>query len=118
MPVNIECGFHYTTGLTEYVPESMEQRANSGCEPVVVNPLIYLRWLQAQFLTMGGNKRRMTLSHISEAMDDGADVVINCTGVHVRTLGGVHDSSVVATRGQNVVVEAPHIRKTVSVKCK
>ncbi|KAI8144782.1 hypothetical protein BJV82DRAFT_512735 [Fennellomyces sp. T-0311] len=41
-------------------------------------------------------------------------VVVNCSGLHARTLGGVEDKAVVPTRGQNVIVHASHIRKTIS----
>ncbi|KAI9248043.1 hypothetical protein BDA99DRAFT_542762 [Phascolomyces articulosus] len=94
LPSGSTFGVHYTT--------------------VAVNPGIYLKWLFSQFITMGGQYKRVTLSHIFDAMDTSVDIVVNCSGMHAKTLGGVEDKTVVPTRGQNVIVHAPHIRKTVS----
>ncbi|KAI9489979.1 hypothetical protein BDB00DRAFT_931583 [Zychaea mexicana] len=52
--------------------------------------------------------------YTTNAMDDSVDAIINCSGMHARTLGGVEDNAVVPTRGQNVIVLAPHIRKAIS----
>ncbi|KAI9274904.1 hypothetical protein EDC94DRAFT_509581 [Helicostylum pulchrum] len=40
--------------------------------------------------------------------------LINCTGLGARFLGGVQDDKVFPTRGQTVVVYAPHIKKTIT----
>jgi glycine/D-amino acid oxidase-like deaminating enzyme len=48
-------------------------------------------------------------------MTDDVDIVVNCTGLGAKDLGGVADQKMSPTRGQNVVVRAQHIRKTVSI---
>lgn len=55
-----------------------------------------------------------TITHINEAFD-GSDIVVNCTGINARFLGGVEDKSVYPTRGQTVLVRAPHITHTITV---
>lgn len=53
------------------------------------------------------------LSHIDEAFGDGTKCVFNCSGLGSATLGGVCDKLVYPTRGQVVIVNAPHINKNV-----
>ncbi|KAG0183173.1 hypothetical protein DFQ29_009249 [Apophysomyces sp. BC1021] len=99
LPLNVDVGYHFTT--------------------VLVNPQRYLQWLQSQYLTLGGKRKRLTLTHILEAtMDDenNVDVIVNCTGVHARWLGGVLDKNIVPVRVQDTVVRASHIRKAVFIK--
>ncbi|KAF7727779.1 hypothetical protein EC973_007010 [Apophysomyces ossiformis] len=99
LPPNMNAGYHFTT--------------------VVINSQRYLQWLQSQYLTLGGKRKRMTLSHILDAAVDNenvVDVIVNCTGVQARWLGGVQDSRVVPVRVQDVIVRASHIRKTVFVQ--
>lgn len=40
--------------------------------------------------------------------------LINCTGLGARFLGGVQDGALYPTRGQTVIVHAPHIKKTMT----
>jgi D-amino-acid oxidase len=56
---------------------------------------------------------RRHLLHIDEAFESGVHVVINCTGLGASTLGGVQDRQVYPTRGQVVVVKAPHVHQNV-----
>lgn len=65
-----------------------------------------------QFLNLGGLCQRQTVKDLSE-VTIGVDIVLNCTGI--RAKGLTHDDSLVATRGHNVLVKAPHIRKTMSM---
>lgn len=53
------------------------------------------------------------LTHISQAFVVGTKTVFNCTGLGARTLGGVEDSKMFPTRGQVLVVKAPHITENV-----
>lgn len=76
--------------------------------------MVYLSWLLKQFLLLGGQRKKQTLSHLSDAITDDIDIVVNCTGVRAKDLGGVADCKVTPTRGQNVIIYAPHIRTTVS----
>lgn len=53
--------------------------------------------------------KRAALKHISEAAEthhtgNKADVVVNCTGLASRTLGGVADDQVYPVRGQIMIV--------------
>lgn len=86
----------------------------------MINPERYLKWLQAQFLALGGKRKRVELKHILDAADESetVDVVVNCTGMRAAKLKGIFDSKVMPVRGQNVLVRAAHIRKTISVKSK
>lgn len=53
--------------------------------------------------------KRAILKHVSEASQahhsgKSADVVVHCTGLSARTLGGVEDLNMVPARGQTVLV--------------
>lgn len=86
----------------------------------MINPERYLKWLQAQFLALGGKRKRVELKHILDAVDDSetVDVIVNCTGMRAAKLEGIFDKNILPIRGQNVLVRAAHIRKTLSVKSK
>jgi len=56
---------------------------------------------------LGGTTERVSLSHLNDCIDSDTDVVINCTGIHARTLGGVEDLDVYPVRGQTVIVQLP-----------
>lgn len=89
LPKGMVHGYHFTT--------------------VTVNPIKYLRWLMDQFETMGGAVKVRTLRHLAEAVHVGdvpSTVVVNCTGYGARTLGGVMDRNVYATRGQTILIKA------------
>ena len=64
-----------------------------------------MKYLQKEGVSMSRNR----LSHISEAYDADTVAVVNCSGIGAQSLGGVEDSAVYPTRGQVVVVKAPHI---------
>jgi D-amino-acid oxidase len=66
--------------------------------PVVEMP-VYLDWLADTILEGGGTITRMNLSGLPE----GADVVVNCTGIAARFLAG--DPTVEPVQGQVVLVE-------------
>ena len=76
---------------------------------VCINVAIYLPWLASQCLARGVVIERATLSHINEAeglhhTGRKTDVVVNCTGLMARNLGGVMDESVIPVLGQIAVV--------------
>lgn len=55
------------------------------------------------------------LGHIDEVFNLTKNpFVINCTGLGARFLGGVSDEAVFPTRGQTIVVKAPHIKRTIT----
>ncbi|OAD02823.1 hypothetical protein MUCCIDRAFT_155983 [Mucor lusitanicus CBS 277.49] len=64
---------------------------------------------------MGGKHRKQKIDRISDVITDDVDIVVNCTGVRAKDLAGVMDAAIVPTRGQNVIIKAPHIRKTISM---
>jgi D-amino-acid oxidase len=66
--------------------------------PVVEMP-VYLRWLTGRLEELGGTLTRLNL----RALPEGADVVVNCSGLGARLLG--NDRTVVPVRGQVVYVE-------------
>lgn len=66
--------------------------------PVVEMP-VYLEWLHARVIGLGGSVTRLNLA----ALPAGGDLVVNCTGLGARLLGS--DSSVVPVSGQVVYVE-------------
>lgn len=54
---------------------------------------------------------RKKLTHISQGyLSSKTKVVFNCSGIGAKQLGGVQDTKVYPTRGQVVVVRAPHIQ--------
>lgn len=78
---------------------------NFNCPKFLHNMKEYLE-------SMGVVFERKALSHVSQAFV-GAETVFNCTGIGARKLGGVHDTNVYPTRGQVVVIKAPHIKENV-----
>ncbi|CAO3661309.1 unnamed protein product [Umbelopsis vinacea] len=80
---------------------------------VCINTPVYLKWLLSEFTALGGKVRRQTLRHIHDAAEeDGSTAsIVNCSGLQARYLGGVQDQKVFATRGQTVLVRAPHFKK-------
>ena len=51
------------------------------------------------------------LTHISQAYKPDTKVVFNCTGIGAFSLSGVKDDKVYPTRGQVVLIKAPHIKQ-------
>uniref|UniRef100_A0A1D1XJ57 D-amino-acid oxidase n=1 Tax=Anthurium amnicola TaxID=1678845 RepID=A0A1D1XJ57_9ARAE len=74
---------------------------------VSINPSTYLNYLLDTFTSLGGTIQHVNLSHLNECIGSDTDVVINCSGVHAGTLGGVEDSEVYPTRGQTVIIQLP-----------
>ena len=87
-------------------------------DTITVDPDTYLRYLQESCSKRGAHFRRASLKHIEEAFassgpipspDSGADgavdIVVNCSGLGARELGGVEDKRVNLRRGQIVLVE-------------
>ena len=76
---------------------------------VCINTSIYLPWLVSRCLEAGVIIKRAVLKHISEASKahhsgEKAQIIVNCTGLSARVLGGVEDSSLIPARGQTVLV--------------
>lgn len=69
----------------------------------------YLTYLYNQILKLGGSVRRTVISHIDEARklhhsQHEPDLIVNCTGLSSRTLGGVNDKNIYPVKGQIVVL--------------
>lgn len=73
----------------------------------------FLKSLRDYLISKGVRFQRVKLTHIAQAFLPGAKCVFNCTGNGARFLDGVKDSKVYATRGQVVVIKAPHIQENV-----
>ncbi|CAG8595846.1 3351_t:CDS:2 [Cetraspora pellucida] len=59
----------------------------------------YLYWLLNQFTSAGGKTQRIYINHINELMENNnVDVIVNCTGIGAKTLGGVDDLNVFPSR--------------------
>ncbi|RAL07941.1 FAD-dependent oxidoreductase [Aspergillus homomorphus CBS 101889] len=76
---------------------------------VCINTAIYLPWLLGQCRKKGTVIRRAVFKHVADAANAHhsgrkADVVVNCTGLSSRTLGGVQDETVYPGRGQIILV--------------
>lgn len=61
-------------------------------------PTRFLPWLTNKFLALGGELKRRTIRDLGELIDDGYEIVINCSGLGAREL--VNDDTVTAVRGQ------------------
>ncbi|MCJ1249863.1 hypothetical protein MMC30_007089, partial [Trapelia coarctata] len=76
---------------------------------VCINTAIYLPYLLSLCLRAGVHFHRAVFTHISEAANahhssQPAHIVVNCTGLSARKLGGVMDASLLPARGQTVLV--------------
>ncbi|KAK2806461.1 hypothetical protein FQN50_005879 [Emmonsiellopsis sp. PD_5] len=76
---------------------------------VCINTAVYLPWLVSQCLDNGVVLKRAVFKHISDAAyahhsGKKADLIVNCTGLSARKLGGVEDQNMYPARGQIVVV--------------
>lgn len=77
---------------------------NFNCPFFLANFKTYLEKLGVTFV-------RKELTHVSQAYLPGTHTVFNCTGLGAFSLDGVKDSKVYPTRGQVVVVKAPHVQE-------
>ncbi|KAI1911066.1 D-amino acid oxidase [Ophidiomyces ophidiicola] len=88
---------------------------NGSCfTSVCLNAPVYLAWLVSQCRKNGVVFKRAVFKHIVDAASahhsgQRADVVVNCTGLASKYLGGVEDAKMYPARGQVIVVrnEAP-----------
>ena len=86
---------------------------DSGCAftSVCVNTMVYLPWLVGRCRAAGVALQREVFAHVADAAalvppeaSGGPAVVVNCTGLGARKLGGVADTAMTPARGQVVVV--------------
>lgn len=92
-------------------PSELPAGVDSGTlfKSVCINTAIYLPYLAGCCLSLGVTLQRAAISHICSAAflhfsGMPADVIVNCTGISARKLGGVEDLNVIPARGQIVVV--------------
>ncbi|KAJ9361527.1 hypothetical protein DTO027B9_688 [Paecilomyces variotii] len=75
----------------------------------MINPVVYLVWLQTRLLKNGVQFIKRAYNHIDHVFDDFPDAaaVFNCTGLGARTLGGVEDKNVYPAKGQTILIAEP-----------
>nr|POE64903.1 lysophospholipase [Quercus suber] len=78
---------------------------------VCINTALYLPWLVSRCIAHGVTLQRGDVSHVMHAAAAAAaqhrppvDVIVNCTGLSARHLGGVEDESLYPARGQIALV--------------
>ncbi|KAF0558589.1 nucleotide-binding domain-containing protein [Gigaspora margarita] len=89
----------------EELPEGVE--FGTTYKTISINAPKYLEYLLYKFKSLGGTTQCTTVFHLHDCIDSNTDIVINCSGIHARTLGGVEDNDVYAARGQIVIVQLP-----------
>lgn len=72
---------------------------------------LFLSSLLKYVQSRGVKVQRQAVENIADAYDADTTAVVNCTGLGARSLEGVADKAVFSTRGQVVVVKAPHINE-------
>ncbi|KAK4516638.1 uncharacterized protein ATC70_011614 [Mucor velutinosus] len=121
LPENADPWFKDLVQDFEFLTEknNLPQGARLGHKytTVLINTPVYIAWLASKFKELGGEIVQRYISHIDEVFNlDNNPFVINCTGLGARFLGGVSDEAVFPTRGQTIVVKAPHIKRTITHK--
>ena len=91
----------------EEVPEGIDEVV--VFVSVCINTAVCLQWLVSQCLKNKVVFKRAIVDHIREAAnlhskDGQVDVMINCTGLGAKSLGGVEDQKLYPVRGQTVLV--------------
>ncbi|KAJ1927384.1 hypothetical protein IWQ60_002971 [Tieghemiomyces parasiticus] len=78
---------------------------------VCINTPLYLQWLRQRYEATGGRCLRVSqpISHIADLWTAHPEtkVIVNCSGLSARDLGGVRDPGVYPIRGQTLLVRAP-----------
>ncbi|KAJ3038853.1 hypothetical protein HDV00_000259 [Rhizophlyctis rosea] len=106
-------------GYSHILPTSLPPHFKAGVQfnTVTINVPKYLTYLTTTFLSLGGKFSTNTqLAHIKDAFclsNLPTVLVVNCTGLGARPLGGVEDADVYPTRGQTILVSAPQVKRTV-----
>lgn len=94
-------------GVRQCAQSELPQGYSAGygfTTPVVETP-VYLHYLMKRFCAGRGRVEQRYVSSLQDAIDKGADVVVNCTGLGAQKL--VPDGSMVPIRGQVVRVRNP-----------
>jgi glycine/D-amino acid oxidase-like deaminating enzyme len=83
---------------------------------VTINAPKHIEYLQRRLEEQYGVRFvRHKISSIQEVFDasPAARIVFNCTGNAARTMPGVEDTKCYPTRGQVVLVRAPHVQRNI-----
>ncbi|KAJ1962645.1 hypothetical protein IWQ62_003462 [Dispira parvispora] len=87
-------------------------------ETVCLNAPKYLEWLKEQVKAHGGSFLRVEkpIAHINDLWHrfPKATVLVNCSGLQARDLGGVRDTKMHPVRGQTLLVQAPSVKRTIT----
>ncbi|PIA14753.1 nucleotide-binding domain-containing protein, partial [Coemansia reversa NRRL 1564] len=89
---------------------------------LLINVPVYIRYLRNRFLSLGGKITKQRIEHIQDALQFVPNylaaatlpIVVNCTGLGSRNLGGVNDNMLYPVRGQTLLVNAPAVRCTIT----
>ncbi|KAJ8517652.1 hypothetical protein ONZ45_g5178 [Pleurotus djamor] len=106
-------------------PEELPFGAVDGVtfETITIDTPRYLRYLLAEFLSIGGLIKQATVQHVNQIIEGGinvygnggpspsADSIFVCTGLGTRVLGGVEDTTMLPYRGQTVLLRAPWVKQ-------
>ncbi|XP_043487756.1 D-amino-acid oxidase [Polistes fuscatus] len=76
-------------------------------------PTYFLPWLTNKFVALGGELKRRKIRDLGELIEDGYEIVINCSGLGAREL--VNDDTMTAVRGQVSRVKAPWVMHCILV---
>lgn len=69
-------------------------------------PVLLLPWLMEKFVVMGGKMQRRNIKTLHQLVEEGYDLIINCSGLGAREL--VADKTVTPIRGQVYrVIDSP-----------
>lgn len=106
----------YLKDYREFSPEELPVGAKYGMRFTTwnFNCPKFLKNVQKFLVSKNVSFQRKKLTHITQAFGPGTKYVFNCTGNGARFLGGVQDPNVYPTRGQVVVVKAPHINENMA----
>jgi D-amino-acid oxidase len=91
--------------FSKLIPEFKQYTNDKGqhvmeYETVCIDVPVYLAFLSSLFEKMGGIVRVQVVNDISNLWSDSTpDIVVNCSGIGARFLGGVMDEAVYPTRG-------------------
>ncbi|KAJ1881085.1 hypothetical protein H4R99_001509 [Coemansia sp. RSA 1722] len=101
LPKGISYGLQYTT--------------------LLINVPKYLLYLKNKFIEAGGRIHQYRLAHIhaatefaSASPEERPAILVNCTGLGSKELGGVEDTKMYPIRGQTLVVNAPDARRSIT----
>ncbi|KAL8807908.1 MAG: hypothetical protein Q9182_000374 [Xanthomendoza sp. 2 TL-2023] len=99
-----ESGVHFQGRFSFKEQLGSEHDNGHAFTTVCINTAIYLPWLASQCLLKGIVFKRANLNHISDGAKihhsgRKADVIVNCTGLSARKLGGVEDQNMMPIRG-------------------